>query len=97
MSFVSFAFIPFFLIVFALYWFVFKKNLRNQNLLLFVASYFFYGFWDWRFTLLLLFSTLLDYLISHLIHNSRSESQRKNFFILSLIVNLGIYRSLQIF
>jgi D-alanyl-lipoteichoic acid acyltransferase DltB (MBOAT superfamily) len=90
MSFVSFTFIPFFLIVFALYWFVFKKNLRNQNLLLFVASYFFYGFWDWRFTLLLLSSTLLDYFLSHFIHNSRSESQRKNFFILSLIVNLGI-------
>lgn len=90
MSFVSFAFIPFFLIVFITYWFVFKKNLRNQNLLLFAASYFFYGFWDWRFTFLLLFSTLLDYFLSHLIHNSRSDSQRKNLFVLSLIVNLGL-------
>lgn len=90
MSFVSFAFIPFFLIVFTLYWFFFKKNLAKQNLLLFVASYIFYGFWDWRFTFLLLFSTLLDYYLSHLIQNSRSDSQRKNYFILSLVVNLSI-------
>ena len=47
--------------VFLLYWFVFKQ-LRWQNLLVVVASYIFYGWWDWRFLLLIAFTTLCSYL-----------------------------------
>ena len=42
--------------VFLLYWFVFQKNLRAQNLLLIISSYVFYGWWDWRFLSLIIFS-----------------------------------------
>ena len=48
-------------IVFILYWFVFNKNYKYQNILLLASSYFFYACWDWRFLFLLIFSTVLDY------------------------------------
>ena len=50
-------------VVFLLYWFVFKKK-ETQNLLIAVASYIFYGWWDWRFLSLILFSTIVDYFIA---------------------------------
>jgi hypothetical protein len=53
MLFNSFAFAVFLPAVFLLYWFVFNRNLRLQNLFVLVASYVFYGWWDWRFLLLI--------------------------------------------
>lgn len=50
-------------LVFILYWFVSFKNLKHQNFLIVVASYFFYGWWDWKFLSLIIFSTLVDYSI----------------------------------
>ena len=61
MLFNSIDFAVFLPIVFILYWFVTNKSLTAQNMLLLVASYFFYACWDWRFLFLLVFSTLLDY------------------------------------
>jgi alginate O-acetyltransferase complex protein AlgI len=49
MLFNSFEFLLFFPVVFLLYWFVFQKNLKAQNAFILVASYLFYGWWDWRF------------------------------------------------
>ena len=50
-------------IVFILYWFVFNKNFKLQNILIIFASYVFYGWWDWRFLSLIIFSTIVDYLV----------------------------------
>jgi len=47
-------------IVFILYWFILKKNLKIQNSLLLIASYVFYGWWDWRFLSLIIFSSFRD-------------------------------------
>ena len=63
MLFNSFDFAIFLPIVFMLYWFVASKNIRLQNFLIVVASYVFYGWWDWRFLSLILFSTLVDYFV----------------------------------
>lgn len=63
MLFNSFDFAIFLPIVFVLYWFVFNKSLKLQNLLLVVASFIFYGWWDWRFLLLIVFSSDLDYIV----------------------------------
>ena len=60
MLFNSFEFLVFLPIVFLLYWFAFKK-LRAQNLFVVVASYLFYGWWDWRFLILIAFTTLCSY------------------------------------
>ncbi|MBP3253721.1 MAG: hypothetical protein J6M30_04370 [Bacteroidales bacterium] len=61
MLFNSFEYLVFLPVVFLLYWFVFRQ-LRWQNLLIVVASYVFYGWWDWRFLILIAFTTLCSYI-----------------------------------
>ena len=90
MLFNSIEFLFFLPIVFVLYWFVFNKQLRAQNILLLLASYLFYGWWDWRFLFLLLISTCLDYFVALAIQNSQDVSKRKLFLGISLIGNLGM-------
>jgi alginate O-acetyltransferase complex protein AlgI len=89
MLFNSINFAVFLPIVFLLYWFVAKNNLKFQNVLLLVASYYFYACWDFRFLFLLIFSTLLDYYSGIKIENSTSEKNRKFWFWLSIGINLG--------
>lgn len=76
-------------LVFLLYWFVTATNLKLQNLLIVAASYIFYGWWDWRFLSLLLFSTLVDYLIGILLSKQKTQHKRKLLLWLSIAVNLG--------
>ena len=64
-------------IVFLLYWFVFNKNLKLQNLLLVCASYLFYGWWDWRFLSLILFSTIVDYFVGLGLSKQEDKKIRK--------------------
>ena len=61
MLFNSIEFAIFLPVVFLLYWFVFGRNLRLQNLFVVVASYVFYGWWDWRFLLLIAFTSLCSW------------------------------------
>lgn len=89
MLFNSIDFAIFLPIVFILYWFVTNKNLKLQNALLLVASYFFYACWDWRFMFLLMFSTLLDYFTGLKMQDARNQKSKKFWFWLSIIVNLG--------
>ncbi|MGB3591986.1 MAG: MBOAT family O-acyltransferase [Nonlabens sp.] len=89
MLFNSLEFAFFLPIVFVLYWFVTQRNLKLQNLLLLVASYIFYGWWDWRFLGLIVFSSFLDYFLGLQIHNSEKKSSRKAYLLASLLVNLG--------
>lgn len=76
-------------IIFILYWFVAKNNLKFQNTLLVLASYIFYGWWDWRFLSLILFSTIVDYTIGRKLKNEEDESKRKILLWTSIIVNLS--------
>jgi alginate O-acetyltransferase complex protein AlgI len=76
-------------IVFLCYWFVVNKNLKAQNILLLVASYFFYACWDWRFVFLLAFSTVLDYYSGIKISELQKQSQKKLWLVLSVGINLG--------
>ncbi len=55
-----------------------------------LASYFFYGFWDWRFLGLIVFSTLLDFTCGRVIHGSKNNSERKLWLWLSVAGNLGV-------
>jgi len=87
MLFNSFEFLAFFAIVFALYSFF---NHHWQNRLLLFASYVFYGFWDWRFLSLIFVSTIVDYYCGIKIDESKDQSKRRLFLVISLIVNLGI-------
>jgi alginate O-acetyltransferase complex protein AlgI len=85
----SFEFLLFLPIVFILYWFVFNKKLSWQNGLVLVASYFFYGWWSWKFMGLLMLSTLLDYLYGFWVA-SPNRKKAKFFLYLSILNNLGI-------
>jgi alginate O-acetyltransferase complex protein AlgI len=89
MLFNSLSFALFFPVVFFLYWFVFHRNLKWQNALLLVASYFFYACWDWRFLFLLMFSTALDYYTGARIANAESKKSKQRWLWLSIIINLG--------
>jgi alginate O-acetyltransferase complex protein AlgI len=89
MLFNSIDFAIFLPIVFILYWFVTNKSLKAQNVLLLAASYFFYACWDWRFLFLLMFSTLLDYFTGLKMQDAANKSNKKFWFWLSVIVNLG--------
>ncbi len=89
MLFNSFEFLVFLPLAFALYWFAFGKNLKLQNILLVALSYVFYGWWDWRFLSLILFSTLVDYFIG--LEIEKSEGKKSKYLLyLSLTANLGL-------
>ncbi len=89
MLFNSFEFAIFLPIVFILYWLVFHRNLKIQNLFLLTVSYIFYGWWDWRFLLLLFFISASNYLIAILVQKKEKTSFSKFIFIAGLLVNLG--------
>ncbi|CAZ97915.1 MBOAT family O-acyltransferase [Zobellia galactanivorans] len=76
-------------IVFILYWFVFNKNINLQNFLIVVASYFFYGWWDWKFLGLIAFSTFVDYSIGVALSKENRPLIRKILLWTSISVNLG--------
>jgi|LSQX01.3.fsa_nt_gb D-alanyl-lipoteichoic acid acyltransferase DltB (MBOAT superfamily) len=89
MLFNSIDFAIFLPVVFMLYWFITNKNLKLQNFLIVVASYFFYGWWDWRFLSLILFSTIVDYTVGLGLLKQENQLKRKILLLASIIVNLG--------
>lgn len=90
MLFNSLEFALFLPVVFALYWFVLGRSLRLQNLFLVGASYFFYGWWDPRFLLLILISSLTDYSVGRALGRAESPRARKALLGVSLLCNLGL-------
>jgi len=76
--------------VFLIYWFVFKNSLGNQNIFLTGASYVFYGWWDWRFLLLILSSSIVDFVLGQKLMEQKDESKRKYLLTISLCFNLGL-------
>ena len=87
MSFNSHQFLVFLPLVISLYYIVGE---RYRNILLLIASYIFYGSWDPRFLLLLIFSTLIDYYCALIIYQSPSAVRRRIYLSISIFLNLGI-------
>ncbi|MBS1629105.1 MAG: MBOAT family protein [Bacteroidetes bacterium] len=90
MLFNSVAFALFLPIVFGLYWLIGSGRRKGQNLLLILASFLFYGWWDYRFVLLLLASTCFDFYVGYQLGRISAESKRKLFFRASILANLGV-------
>ena len=97
MLFNSFEYLIFLPIVFLLYWFVFdyalskcKHQLLLQNLFVVIASYIFYGWWDWRFLILIAITTLLSFLSGIGIEYAPTQRGKKAVMIANIIINLGI-------
>ncbi|MHA7842946.1 MAG: MBOAT family O-acyltransferase [Winogradskyella sp.] len=89
MLFNSLEFFIFLPIVFAMYWLIGNKRIKQQNLLIAVSSYVFYGWWDWRFLFLILFSSLVDYTIGQKLNSEDKPPKRKVLLWTSICVNLG--------
>ena len=90
MLFNSLEFLIFLPTVFLLYWFVFQKNLRVQNLLLLIGSYVFYGWWDYRFLSLIFLSTVVDYFVGLKIYDSTDKKIKNSYLWISILFNLGL-------
>lgn len=90
MVFNSLTFAIFLPVVFLLYWFAAGRNVRMQNMLLIAASYFFYGWWDWRFLLLLAFTSLVDFGVGYGLNKTDNQRQRKMLLTITLVSNLSV-------
>jgi alginate O-acetyltransferase complex protein AlgI len=97
MLFDSPAYFVFLIPVVLIYW---RLSHRSQNRFLLLASYFFYGWWDWRFLALMIGSTTMDFLIAQRIEPSHADPNRKKWFIFSLVLNfsiLGVFKYFNFF
>ncbi|GHT54962.1 O-acyltransferase [Bacteroidia bacterium] len=97
MLFNSFTFAIFLPVVFLLYWFVFNRNLRLQNLFIVVASFVFYAWWDWRFLFLMTFTSLCSWgsgLLMQLIESKQIKTPHyltaKTISVSNIVLNLGV-------
>lgn len=91
MLFNSLDFAIFLPIVFCLYWWIGKEKVKMQNLLLLASSYVFYGWWDWRFLFLIVFSSLVDYFVGLQLGREKKSSKKRDFLLfISIAVNLGL-------
>jgi D-alanyl-lipoteichoic acid acyltransferase DltB (MBOAT superfamily) len=86
MIFNSLPFFAFVAIFFPLY---FMLKGKARLLLCLVGSYFFYGWWDWRFLSLIVTSTFLDYWIGIKLQDTEDQPSRKKLLLISVFVNLG--------
>jgi len=89
MLFNSLEFLLFLPLVWIAYW-ALKDHLRLQNLLIVVASYVFYGWWDWRFLVLIAFTSAWSYIVGLLELRRWDAKPSRTLLTISLIVNLGI-------
>ena len=83
-------------IVFLLYWFVFNRNVKLQNFFIIIVSYIFYGWWDWRFLVLIAFTSFCSWLSGILIDVFRGEGKKSKYIsaaniILNLLI-LGVFK-----
>ena len=88
MLFNSIDFLYFLPTIFIIYWSA--KNKNQQNLIILISSYVFYAWWDYRFLSLIIFSTVIDYLIGRKLSLSNNKKYRKLLLACSLISNLGL-------
>ncbi len=77
MLFNSFSFGIFLIATFLLYWLIFNRNVKLRNIFLLAASYFFYGFWNWKLLILIVIVSVTDFLFGALIHREEKQSIRK--------------------
>ena len=89
MLFNSLSFAIFLPIVFAIYWLL-NKHLRWQNAFVLLASYVFYGWWDWRFLLLIVFTSFCSWGSGLLIGKAKSPKIAKTWSALNIVINLAI-------
>ena len=88
MIFNSDIFLLFFSVVILLYWLV-RNNQGHRDWLILIASFLFYGTWDWRFLGLLVLTGGIDFVCAYKISNSNNQTIKKRWLMFSLLSNLG--------
>ena len=94
MIFTSITFVIFYVIVFAIYWWLDKDW---QNRLIVIAGLIFYGWWDWRFAVLLLLTTGIDFAVGLALEQETDGRRRKAWLLASLVTNLGVLAGFKYF
>ena len=89
MLFNSYTFLAFYLVVYLCY-LATQRHLRAQNVLLLIASYVFYGAWDYRFLSLILLSTFVDFFVAKRLETVEQDRRRRGWLGVSIAVNLGV-------
>jgi alginate O-acetyltransferase complex protein AlgI len=89
MNFTSSVFIAFCLCFYPLY-ILLARQVRLRNLFILAASYFFYGWWDWRFLILIIATSSIDYKVGHWIEDAVDPRRKRHFLLISLVSNLGV-------
>ena len=90
MLFNSLAYLIFFSLIYCVYWFLLSKDIPKRNLFLLCISYFFYGWWDYRFLLLIILSSSLDFVLGQKMAETEQPKARKRYLWMSLGFNLGM-------
>lgn len=90
MTFTTITFLLFYILFFAIYWMLAARHKTARNILIILGSYLFYGWWDWRFLILLLLSSLIDFANGWLIGNAQNQAHKKLFLSASLVAQLGL-------
>ena len=90
MLFNSITYFLFFVLVFSLYWTILRKKFMGQNLFLLIASYFFYGWWDVRFLILIFISSSVDFFLGRAIFNQPDKKKKQYILGLCMVINLGM-------
>ncbi|HBL77760.1 MAG: hypothetical protein A2W90_02370 [Bacteroidetes bacterium GWF2_42_66] len=90
MVFNSATYFLFICLVFWVYWKLLREKTKTQNVFLLAASYLFYGWWDARFLLLIIFSSLIDFFLGSLLYKQTKRKNRRFILAFSLISNLGL-------
>ena len=90
MLFNSFEFLVFLPVVFALYWFAFRTR-KAQNALIVIASYVFYGWWDWKFLFLIAFTSACSFISGRLIGKNEGNAKKQKWIsAANIVVNLSV-------
>jgi D-alanyl-lipoteichoic acid acyltransferase DltB (MBOAT superfamily) len=89
MLFNSISFAIFLPIIFIIYWLL-NKNVKAQNVFLLAASYFFYGWWDWRYLSLVLLCSITNYLAGILMMKTNTQKRRKIILTVCCLVSFGV-------
>ena len=91
MLFNSIEFLLFLPAVFFLYWSFFSSKPLHQNILIIIASYVFYGWWDWRFLILILASTIVDFFVGQQIFKFQGQQKKSRYWLwASIAFNVGL-------
>lgn len=99
MEFNSLTFAGFLLFVFVVHWFILNRRgwIMPRNLFLLAVSYVFYGAWDWRFLSLIAFSSAVDFWVGLRMDGLATQTERKPWLIVSIVVNLGLLAAFKYF